>query len=350
MQKKLVCNTLKVQWRTAKLLIFAQNLTMGTIMAKESYSAVLITQGEHRFYQLAMPSDVLSSCTFVSTRDEDPDKGFQRLLDKKRAKEIATYIDSGHGTIPTSIILSAQEICGLEYDSRNKTISFEVLSGSFLILDGQHRVFGFKLAETKIRVPVIIYDGLSRRDESRLFIDINSKQRGVPSELLLDIKKQADYENSEEQLFREVFDKMNGDPNSPLFGRLSPSKRVKSKISRVTFNAALKSIYPALTSRTPGEIQEILSEYLASVRDQIIRNGGDENILLNSITFRAIVSFFIHAARRVKDRFGPEYTIDNFDVVLGPLFDNIQIAKLSGTSQSKILDYLEKHFKGEFQL
>ena len=180
-------------------------------MARESYSAVLLTQGEHRFFQLAMPSDVLAECTFVTTRDADPEGGFQRLLDSKRAKEIAAYIDSGHGTIPTSVILSAQEICGLEYDSRNKTISFEVEKTSFLILDGQHRIYGFKLAETKIRVPVIIYDGLDRRDESRLFIDINSKQRGVSSELLLDIKKQAEYENSEEQLFRDVFDRMSTD-------------------------------------------------------------------------------------------------------------------------------------------
>ena len=91
-------------------------------MARESYAAVLITQGEHKFYQLAMPSDTLGQFTFVSTRDDDPEKGFQRLLNKNRAKEIASYIDSGHGTIPTSVILSAQENCNLEYDSRNKTV------------------------------------------------------------------------------------------------------------------------------------------------------------------------------------------------------------------------------------
>lgn len=319
-------------------------------MPRESFAAVLLTQGEHRFYQLAMPSDILGSCTFVSTRDADADAGFQRLLNKQRANEIADYIDSGHGTIPTSIILSAQDVCNLEYDSRNKTVSFDISSKSFLILDGQHRVYGFKIAETRIRVPVIIYDGLNRRDESRLFIDINSKQRGVPSELLLDIKKQAEYENTEEQLFREVFDSLNSDPASPLFDQLSPSKRKKGKISRVTFNAALKSIYPAISSREASEIHDILSEYLASVRDQIIRHGGDGSILMNSVTFRAIVAFFIQAARRVKDRFGPEYTIENFDIVLAPLFDSIQLSKISGSSQSKISEYLDRHFKGEFQL
>ena len=319
-------------------------------MARESYAAVLLTQGEHRFYQLAMPSDILGACTFVSSRDVDPEAGFQRLLNQQRAKEISTYIDSGHGTIPTSVILSAQENCNLEYESRNKTVSFDLSPMSFLILDGQHRVYGFKMAETKIRVPVIIYDGLSRRDESRLFIDINSKQRGVPSELLLDIKKQADYESTEEQLFREVFDSLNNDPSSPLFGQLSAAKRAKGKISRVTFNAALKSIYPAISARSSSEVHEIISEYLASVRDQIINNGGEASILTNSVTFRALVGFFILAARRVKDRFGPDYNVENFDMVLAPLFEGIQLSKLSGTSQAKILEYLEKHFKGEFQL
>ena len=94
-------------------------------MPRESFSAVLLTQGEHKFYQLAMPSDILGQTTFVSTRDDDPDAGFQRLLDEKRATEIALYIDSGHGTIPTSVILSAQKECNLEYDSKNKTVSFE---------------------------------------------------------------------------------------------------------------------------------------------------------------------------------------------------------------------------------
>lgn len=319
-------------------------------MARDSFAAVLLTQGDHRFYQLAMPSDVLGNCTFVSSRDTDPEAGFQRLLNKQRANEISDYIDSGHGTIPTSIILSAQESCGLEYDSRNKTVSFDISPKSFLILDGQHRVYGFKIAETRIRVPVIIYDSLTRRDESRLFIDINSKQRGVPSELLLDIKKQAEYENTEEQLFREVFDSLNTDPTSPLFEQLSPSKRKTGKISRVTFNAALKSIYPAISSREASDIHDILSEYLASVRDQIIQHGGDGSILMNSVTFRVLVAFFIQAARRVKDRFGPEYTVENFDAVLSPLFDSVQLSKLSGSSQAKISEYLDRHFKGEFQL
>jgi DGQHR domain-containing protein len=74
------------------------------------YSVSLVRQGKHSFYTLTMPSDVLARTCVVSTRREDPIKGFQRTLDEKRAGEIAQYIDSGLGTIPNSIVLSAQPV------------------------------------------------------------------------------------------------------------------------------------------------------------------------------------------------------------------------------------------------
>src|SRR5579872_5572445 len=88
------------------------------------YSVSLVTQGRHRFYTLTMPSDVLAQTCFVSTRYDDPDLGFQRLLDKKRAAEIASYIDTGLGTIPSSIVLSAQVDAELRVVGRGKTIEF----------------------------------------------------------------------------------------------------------------------------------------------------------------------------------------------------------------------------------
>jgi DGQHR domain-containing protein len=163
-----------------------------------SFSVSLVTQGQHKFYTLTMPSDVLAETCFVSTRAEDADGGFQRRLDSARAQEIADYIDSGFGTIPGSIILSAQPEAKLSYDNRKKTIKFLNTRRAFLIIDGQHRVYGFSKAKTALRVPVVIYEGLGRTEESRLFIDINTKQRSVPNELLLDIKKLADYEDETE--------------------------------------------------------------------------------------------------------------------------------------------------------
>lgn len=88
------------------------------------YSVSLVTQGKHRFYTLTMPSDVLANTCYVTTRDEDPKKGFQRVLDRKRAQEIADYIDMGFGSIPTSIVLSAQSAAELRVIGRGKTLEF----------------------------------------------------------------------------------------------------------------------------------------------------------------------------------------------------------------------------------
>jgi DGQHR domain-containing protein len=315
------------------------------------YSVSLVTQGRHRFYTLTMPSDVLAKTCFVTTRYDDPDLGFQRILDKKRAAEIAAYIDTGLGTIPSSIVLSAQPDAELRVIGKGKTIEFQNTRKAFLILDGQHRVYGFSMAKTGLRVPVVVYNGLSRKDESRLFIDIDTKQRPVPNELLLDIKKLAEYESDVEKLIGEVFDLFHTDSNSPLIGLLTPSERKRGLVSRVTFHAALKPLLPALAGSDSSEIYEALSAFLSA-----FMKGCDRLKVKDSITkppvFRAAMLLFTEAAQRVKDRFGKPYTVDNFYEVMKPMFSRINASNLSkpGNSHKELHTILSKAFKTSFTL
>jgi len=208
----------------------------------ETYSVSLVTQGKHKFYILSAPSDVLAQCCTVDTRADNPLEGFQRKLDSKRADEIAHYIDEEFGTIPSSIVLSAQPDAELAYSRARRSITFKKTSKSFLILDGQHRVFGFARASSSLRVPVVIYNGLTRAEECRLFIDINTKQRPVPNELLLDIKRLAETETDEESMLSDVFDLFAEEPDSPLLGFMSSAAKAKGKLSRVTFNSAMGNL------------------------------------------------------------------------------------------------------------
>ena len=98
------------------------------------YSVSLVRQGNHSFYTLTVPSEVLARTCMVTTRKEDPKQGFQRELDEKRAREIAQYIDEGMGTIPNSIVLSAQSSAELRIIGRGKTVEFIDRPGAFLIL------------------------------------------------------------------------------------------------------------------------------------------------------------------------------------------------------------------------
>lgn len=315
-------------------------------------SVSLVRQGDHRFYSLTLPSELLAETCFVIAREEDPLKGFQRELDEKRAMEIAAYIDSGLGTIPSAIILSAQPDAELDYDRLRKSLSFNRIRKAFLIIDGQHRVFGFMRAKKAFRVPVIIYAGLSRRDETRLFIDINSKQKGVPAELLLDIKKLAEYEKDEESLLREIYDTFLQEPSSSLYGRLSPSSKVQGKISRSVFNTALKPLVRVFGEKGQNELYEILNAYFIALTEGVLSRHKQENLLVNAIFFRAACSFFLIVAPKVKDRFGAIYSADNFHYFLEQVGENIKISKLkgSGSAYKPIVDALEDALKGTFQL
>ena len=298
-----------------------------------SYTASLITQGRHRFFTLTIPSDVLARTCFVIDRDEDPVEGFQRLLNKDRAQQIADYIDAGFGTIPTSIVLSAQEISEFEYNSKTRTVRFKDNKKSFLVLDGQHRIYGFNLAKSELRVPVVIYSGLSRVDESRLFIDINTQQRPVPNELLLDIRKLAEYRNDLETKLGDVFDLFATEPTSPLLGIMSPAKRKKSHISRVTFNAAVKPILSLFGETESSEIYRVLSSYLAALMS-VSEQKNLEIDLTAPIAFRAIMSVFPDVAQRVRDKFGTDYSADNFSVITADMLNNIKQSAVKNIGNS----------------
>lgn len=289
------------------------------------YSVSLVTQGKHRFYTLTIPSDILAKTCFVTTRDEDPQAGFQRVLDKTRARQIADYIDSGLGTIPSSIVLSAQPDADLQDIGKGKTMEFTATAKSFLVIDGQHRVYGFSLAKTKLRVPVVIYNGLSKRDESRLFIDINTKQKPVPNELLLDIKKLAEYENLAEQLFGEVFDLYDQTPSSPLFGLTAATSRSKGKVSRVTFYAGFKPLLNVFSESEAQQVYDVTSEYLRAFKSNL---KSQQNLLTLPIVFRAVMLIFPQIAARIKDR-GKSYTADNFSAQMKPIFEKVKTSEFS---------------------
>lgn len=315
------------------------------------YSVSLVKQGKYQFYTLTMPSEVLAETCSVTTRAEDPVLGFQRSLDTKRAEEIAHYIDKDVGTIPTSIVLSAQKKANLKIVGRGKTLEFTNTPGAFLILDGQHRVYGFSKAKTSLRVPVVIYNGLTLKDETRLFIDINTKQRPVPPQLLLDIKRLADIESETEQVLREIFDFFDQELDSTLAGSMSPSESSKSKLNRVTFNQATKPLLEVFPGRRPDEIYQILNAYLSALSTELSKKTS-ESLLTRPVLFRAFMGLFKPVAQRVVDKFGSDYSAENFQSILAPIFPNLPMKKLQkpGTSSTSLRDYLNDRLVSKLSL
>ena len=212
------------------------------------------------------------------------------------------YIDNGLGTIPNSIVLSAQPIASLKVLGRGKTLEFQDAPGAFLILDRQHRVYGFSKARKPLRVPVVIYNGLTRPEESRLFIDINTKQRPVPAQLLLDIKRLADIEDESESILRDIFDQFHESRMSSMAGLTAPYDSAKNKITRVTFNSSVKPLLEFFGERSSPEIYEILNSYLTAVSDALFSKTTDQ-LLAKPVVFRALIGLFPIIAQRVQDKY-----------------------------------------------
>ena len=315
------------------------------------YSTSLVTQGKHRFFTLTMPSDVLSSCCFATTRQENPQTGFQRVLDSKRAQDIADYMDLGLGTIPSSIVLSAQPQANLRVIGRGKTIEFTYDPRSFLIIDGQHRVFGFSKAKTKLRVPVVIYNGLTKQQESRLFMDVNTKQRPVPNELLLDIKKLADAESDGEAMLRELFDLFGNDTDSPLIGLTSPASKRTGKLTRVTFNSAIRPALSTFATTTTSIIYPALKGYLKAFYRGLVSIDARDS-LVNPTVFRAIFEIFPDVAQRVVDRSGTTFGENDFSDVLRPLFEKMRSGRFQSPPRSHrdLAAEMQKILRAGFQI
>ena len=291
---------------------------MGSKAPKHAYAVSLVTQGKWRFYTLTIPSDVLEKCCYVSARHGDEDGGFQRRLDKRRAQAIADYIDTENGTIPNAVILSAQPDAHLVVTGRGKTIQFSQSSRAFLVLDGQHRVYGYRLAKTILRVPVVVYNNLSKAQEVRLFTDINTKQRPVPNELLLDIQQMTGDESEESALLRSVFDHLNNDRNGPMFGLMAAHEKTPKKISRVTFNAAVKPLLARFRDSEDERVAEILSNFLLATRQQL-PSRMSESVITNPTVFRALFELFPRVTRRVADLYAGNYSAENFSAVIEPV-------------------------------
>jgi DGQHR domain-containing protein len=309
---------------------------------KESISAVLITQGRHKFYTCTMFSDLLAKTCYVVQREENNIDGFQRYLNKNRAQEIADYIDTGFGTIPTNIVLSAQEDSDFEYDSKNKTISFNHDAHSFLILDEQHRVYGFSLArDKKLRVPVVIYEGLTREEEVTVFIDLNTKQKPVPNELLLDIKKLANAETDQEAFLNDLFDLFNLEKDSCLKGLMSSHTKKAGMISRVTLKSSFNSIYSKIGHLDTHRIYSVVNAYLGAFSSLLTRNGIDSTIITSPTILGGVMMLFPEVFQRAKDRYADKYTVDNFLLLLSPVFDELPATLFKRPGNSK-KDFYQK--------
>ncbi|HHA1391352.1 DNA phosphorothioation-associated DGQHR protein 1 [Enterobacter ludwigii] len=173
--------------------------------------AIKVEQPIGTFYAVSISSDLLSKVAFSSRaeyKNKDIQDGFlsllkgnQRDLDIKRSKQIGQYIDSIESTFPNSIILGANfDRDGNlieDYDIRWRVEKdgeqyFLIIPSEdnvvATIIDGQHRLSGFKYSDRKnMDLLCSVFIDLPAPYQAYIFATINFNQKNVNKSLAYDL-------------------------------------------------------------------------------------------------------------------------------------------------------------------
>lgn len=176
--------------------------------------AIEAKMGGQRYYTFALsPAHLLKiafvhqrggECSFLELSDS-----YQRMINNTRIKRIREYIDQG-GYFPGNIILNftrklqkellphrKSEAIARPLSGRPVNIILPRFYGAAWIIDGQHRLYGY--ADTPRResetIPVVAFEDLEPSKQVRIFMDINTNQRSIDSDLKWDLYEDL-YANS----------------------------------------------------------------------------------------------------------------------------------------------------------
>jgi len=159
-------------------------------------------------------------------RLNDPEKGFQRIVKKERAVEIAAAVLDQRRCFPNAIVIA----------TNRKVLSFNdssiVLDDNmkFLVIDGQHRLWAQKYSQFEARYVCVIHCGLAEVEMAKLFLEINDNQKRVPSSLRWDLVRLVRPEEDRAAIAAvELIYELANNEESPLYQRVDLTGEVPEK-------------------------------------------------------------------------------------------------------------------------
>ena len=173
---------------------------------EEKLPALHVKRGKGRdAYIFSINAQDLLCRSFVSHRElhspEEGEVGFQRMLQRKKLREIARYIEK-HKVFPTPIVVAFRKPPTFELlplsqrasDSIRGYVEFGHIKlpkdpKSIQVIDGQHRLYGYSLLpeDEQHVVTVVALEGSGDQSPASIFVNINSEQTRVSGGLLWEL-------------------------------------------------------------------------------------------------------------------------------------------------------------------
>jgi len=181
------------------------------------------------------------------TYRHDNREGYQRPLTPSRLRQVSTYLREEEGVLPTSLLLCIRqpdhasfEAAGIEGGGGEPGVLTIPAGVRLWLVDGQHRLSGLERALTKDKakwladypLPVTIVEGIDAYEEMRYFHVINTRQKGVPTDVvdrhllaMREAEGAALLEREGERNYlraraTKLCDLLNSDPASPWYGTI----------------------------------------------------------------------------------------------------------------------------------
>lgn len=272
--------------------------------------AIKGSMGGMEYYSFCIEPERLLKFGFVLHRSQSVKilPSYQRLIKKSRLTAVRKFIDEG-GYFPNSLIVSMeldgkapsfQPTSNALEDSETKVgiLKLPAKYRSLYIIDGQHRLYGYSDSEfaSKNTVPVVAFASLERKQQLRLFMEINENQKAVSANLrhTLGADLKFDAENLRDRadgLKKTLAQELGEDPKSPLFGLIRVGEDKKTDIRVVTLNGVLAGLN--LTKFVGKFTKDKVTE-----QGQFNLNDSEQTV---SLLKEILVLFFSHLASELPD-------------------------------------------------
>ncbi|NOY22357.1 MAG: DGQHR domain-containing protein [Acidobacteria bacterium] len=188
--------------------------------------AISLKQKTIPLYLFAARASDLTKIVRLTHRSRDERLALQRTLDRKRLKEIALYLREPHSLIANNIILNFDEFVSFKpvKDHGIENAGYLTIpddSPCATILDGQHRLMGFQLADqVDFELSCIGFLNLDETQAADVFTVINTTQKPLSKSLLLDIRHYIGKTEGEEKKATDIAFYLNNNTHCLLHSQI----------------------------------------------------------------------------------------------------------------------------------
>jgi|SRR5438477_6767219 len=319
--------------------------------------AAQVCQGSLVLYATSIKVKDLVRDNFYTVETLDPDdndKGYQRLLNKARAKKLADYIvrgqDSKDAFLPTSVFLATDKAIPFEANSNTIEINPSVI-GPFSVVDGQHRLEGLKMAAEKdprvldFEVPVNIGINLPKIAQMCHFLIVNTTQKSVDKSVeqriiarlteALDVEDLPSLpkwilntvEKGEIEKATKYVDYLNEAEDSPWKGKIQMAN-AESDEATISQRSFVKAIVKyVLTANNPLTIvkdfekeKKIFLNYWKAV--EAILDDGNSSVLYKYNGVELFCKFSIPFFMKLQDR--GNFKVSTMEALLKSCLENVE--------------------------